>query len=238
MVMLLERCLFCLFSLSACAANAGSSTYAANGVREARSTHQAVTGAPYASTEAEADNRAVCGGTICWTSAWNPTARDAEQAAEHRTAAAKRRVATGAMREAEAAACSGIDSGDRDMSPFYHREDIAFIGQLTEKVRTGKGSFLRTSGARVQFQPVRGLTIERLKNRVACQIARAAAADYVMPELQYCPLTLRGIDARVFAAGGGFTVEITADDAEIVDEILKRTSVLGSSTNTLGFVSP
>ncbi len=180
-------------------------------------------------------DRTPCGEPVCWTSTSNPTLEQAQQTAELRHSAAMFRTTARALTAAEDRACAGLDQEERDVSPFYHRDDIVSVRKTTEKARTEKGSYARTTGARVQFRAVPGLTAERLRLQVSCQMARAAAAGYGMPETSYCPLSLSGIEAAVFVMGNGFAVEITAEDAQTVDEILRRAFALQDSLDPLIF---
>jgi hypothetical protein len=156
--------------------------------------------------------------------------------ADLRRAAAMFRTEARALRHAEDRACAGLDLDERDVSPFYHRDDIVSVRVLTEKARTGKGSFVRTAGARVQFRAVPGLTAARLRLGIYCQLARAAAVGYSLPEMGYCPLSLDGVEAEVFVSGNGFAVELRAEDAQTVEEILRRVHALVDSRDPLVFI--
>ena len=187
----------------------------------------------------DADNlsdRTPCGEPVGWTTSSNPTLEQAEQMAELRNSAAMFRERGRALGDAEDRACAGLEQQERDVSPFYHRDDIVSVRTSSEKARTRKGTFVRTAGARVEFRAVPGLTAERLRLEVSCQMARAAAAGYDMPETSYCPLWLSGIEAAVFVMGHGFAVEITAEDAQTVEEILRRAFALLDSRDPLIFV--
>jgi hypothetical protein len=174
-----------------------------------------------------------CGEPVCWTSTSNPTLEQAQQMAELRHSAAMFRTTARALTAAEDRACAGLDQEERDVSPFYHRDDIVSVRTSSEKARTEKGTYVRTTGARVQFRAVPGLTAERLRLQVSCQMARAAAAGYGMPETSYCPLWLSGIEAAVFVMGNGFAVEITAEDTQTVEEIVRRAFALQDSRDPL-----
>lgn len=176
-----------------------------------------------------------CGEPVCWTSTSNPSLEQAEQLVELRSAAATVRSTARAMTDAEDRACAGLGQEERDVSPFYHRDDIVSARPVTEKARTGKGTIMRTAGSRVHFRAVPGLTVARLRLQVDCQIARAAAVGHSMPETSYCPLSLGGIEVEVFVMGNGFAVQITAEDARTVEEILRRVQALQDSRDPLIF---
>jgi len=177
-----------------------------------------------------------CGEPVCWTSTSNPSVEQAEQLIELRRAAATVRTAARALTDAEERACAGLDQEERDVSPFYHRDDIVSARVLNEKARTGKGTLMRRAGARVQFRPVPGLTAARLRLQIDCQIARAAAVGHSMPETSYCPLSLGEIEVEVFVMGNGFTVDIKAEDAQTAEEIVRRVYALEDSRDPLVFV--
>jgi hypothetical protein len=163
----------------------------------------------------------------CWTSSRNPTAQHAEDAKKHRELAQKHRAAAAALAGAEASSCAGISDSDRDISPFYHREDIVSVSKLTEEVHSGKSVTKKEVGSTVVFRAVPGMTAEWFQRVVDCHVARATAVGHDMPEMSYCPLALKGVKAgRVTSTGSGFAVSISSDDPATVAEIQKRASAL------------
>jgi hypothetical protein len=169
----------------------------------------------------------VCSGKGgCWTSVSNPTAKHGEDATRHHELAQKHRAASNALASAEASACAGMSDDDRDISPFYHREDIASVAPLTETVKAGKGTTGKEAGSTVVFRAVPGMTAEWLQRVVDCHLARAAAMGHQMPEMDYCPLELKGVKANVTSAGNGFAINVSADDAATIAEIQKRSKAL------------
>ena len=156
----------------------------------------------------------------CWGS--NPTAEHKEQAEEHRRVSAAHRAASQALRDAEDRACHGISEANRDVSPFFHGEAIVSVEPAEEKVTYGKQFVTRTKGAVVVFRAAPGLTAEWFQREIDCHLARAAAVGHEMPEMAYCPLVLKGVKATVSSRGGGFAVQVLADDQQTSDEILRR----------------
>lgn len=156
----------------------------------------------------------------------NPTAQHSADAEKHRDLAKKHRAASAALASAEASACAGIADDDRDISPFYHREDIQSVSPYSENVKAGKGSVSKEVGATVVFRAVPGMTAEWLQRVVDCHIARAGSMGHSMPEMDYCPLMVKGAKGKVTSAGNGFAVNISADDDNTVSEIKKRASSL------------
>lgn len=162
----------------------------------------------------------------CWTSVANPTQKHASDAEAHKEMAAKHRAAAGALAQAEATACNGIDPEDRDASPFYHREDIVSVTPFDRSVNQGKQSRSVAAGATIKFGAVPMLTAEWLQHEINCHLARAAAVGFEMPEMNYCPLMLKGVAATVSSAGDGFLVQVTSDDPNTAKEILTRAQAL------------
>lgn len=169
----------------------------------------------------------VCSGKGgCWTSTSNPTAQHGDDARRHHEIAAKHRAAAAALTDAEKGACVGISDDDRDVSPFYHREDIQSVSVLTETIKSGKASTQKEVGATVVFRALPGMTAEWLQRVVDCHLARAAAVGHDMPEMSYCPLMPKGVKAKVTSAGNGFAVNLSADDAATIAEIKRRSQSL------------
>ena len=163
-----------------------------------------------------------CAKAVCWTSDTNPTEQHKGDAERHRELASKHRAAAQALRDAEASACAGIPEEDRDVSPFYHREDIASVTEIKETTARGKAQIESSVGARAVFRAVPGLTAEWLQREVDCHIARAAAVGHEMPEMDYCPLVLKGVNAKVSSTGDGFAVDVTSADAAVAKEAERR----------------
>lgn len=172
------------------------------------------------------------GRTGCWTSVSNPTAQHADDGKRHRELAQKHRGAAAALVDAEARACSGLAEDDRDISPFYHREDIMSVAPYTETLKAGKGTSQKEVGVTVVFRAVPGMTAEWLQRAVDCHLARAAAMGHEMPEMDYCPLVPKGAKAKVTSAGSGFAINVFAEDAAAVAEIKKRAAALKSASAT------
>jgi hypothetical protein len=162
----------------------------------------------------------------CWTSTSNPTEKHASDAESHKAMAAKHRAAAGALAQAESTACAGIDPADRDVSPFFHREDIASVAPLERTVKQGKQTTGVPSGSAITFRAVPMLTAEWLQHEVNCHLARAAAVGFEMPEMNYCPLMLKGVKATVSSVGDGFVVQVVSDDPETAKQIQSRAQSL------------
>jgi hypothetical protein len=172
--------------------------------------------------------RAPGDGTVdgaCWTSITNPTAEHLEQAKQHQKMAADHRAASAALRTAEVKACAGISELDRDMSPFAHTEDISSVEPLNV-TSSGKVQFTRSVGAVVTFRAVPAMTAQWLQRTIDCHVARNAALGHQVPEMAYCPLVPMGVTATVKPTQDGFAVELRSEDADVVQEIRRRTLLL------------
>lgn len=154
-----------------------------------------------------------------WTSVRNPTARHLAEGKRHAELAAQHRAASQALRDAEARACKNVPPGDRDVSPFYHREDILSVEPVKQSVAYGGGPVI---GAEVVFASLPGMTAEWLQRVVSCHLARNAVIDDAAQEMAYCPLAVRHAAASVRSAGNGFAVDITSTDDQSVKEIVAR----------------
>jgi hypothetical protein len=161
----------------------------------------------------------------CWTSVSNPTQGHLDDARKHHKMASDHRAAAQALRDAEARACVGISDEDRDISPFYHRDDIASV-QPAVVHKTGKQASDEVDGAVVVFRAVPGLTAEWLQRIVECHIARNNALGNDVPEMPYCPLVPKGITAKVTSTGDGFAVTIESQDPNTAKEVLRRAQAL------------
>jgi hypothetical protein len=186
---------------------------------------------PAATTSQERCEQVRARGSVCWASETNTTAGHAAEAEQHSELADRHRAASDTLRAAESSACSGVPEEDRVLSPFGHVADIRSVSPLHEDVRSGKGTSTRMAGAEVVFRAVPGLTAEWLQRVVDCHLTRNSAIGHETSsaEMPFCPLTLRGAQARVRSVGDGFAVAIRSDDAEGSKEILKRAEALQSS---------
>ncbi|MCA9688556.1 MAG: hypothetical protein R3A51_00640 [Nannocystaceae bacterium] len=156
-----------------------------------------------------------CGGAaFCWTTWSNPTEEHKREAEQHRQLAQKHRAAAEKLRVAEEEACAGIDERDRDLSPFFHWPDIASVAVPTLESK---------QPVEIVFRTVPGLSKTGLLQLVDCHIARSAAAGHEMPEMDYCPLVPRGVQASVSERDGSFVVTITAEsDRGSRENLLRR----------------
>jgi hypothetical protein len=170
--------------------------------------------------------------TVRWQSTENPTERHVKDTQKHRKLAEKHRAASQVLRDAEQRFCSRIPQADRDMSPFYHREDIVAVGTVKAPRDIYYTPEEMTTGARITLRAVPGMTGEWLQRVVDCHLARNAVVgeDSTM---SFCPLGVARATANVTSTGSGFAVDVTSDNPDSVREILKRASALGPSGATV-----
>ena len=148
-------------------------------------------------------------------------------AAEHRAAAA-------ALEAAERASCAGLSEYDRDISPFFHREDVVAVREVQGYALTNGKSERTPKGAVIVFRPTPGLTADSLRSMVRCHMARAASVGFVMPEMGYCPLALKGVNATVLPEREGLAVRVTADDRAVAAEIVRRGRAVAGRSSPRG----
>ncbi len=182
---------------------------------------------PSATTsKTECDAIAAKSGKPCWTSSANPTAEHKKEAEAHAKMAADHRAASKALRDAEEKACGDLATADRDESPFAHREDLVSVTKLESTTQSGKITTPKLDGAAIVVRAVPGLTKEYFQRTLDCHLARNAAMGFAMADMAFCPLSVKGVRANVESAGGGFRVEIRADDTNVAKEVLKRAQAL------------
>jgi hypothetical protein len=218
----------------ACGASAGTQPHAMSSAEHEAASHQEAQSAtahqaqfdPAAGTTKKCGLKGARG--FCWKSEENPTAEHERDAAHHRELAAQHRAAGQSLNASETQSCSGLAEDDKDLSPFMYGEDIRAVTPLREEVPVGKTKNTRTAGAEITFFAIPGLTAEWLQRVVDCHLARNAAIGHetASAEMTYCPLTLRGVTAKVRSTGDGFAVAVRSDDDATAQEILRRAESL------------
>lgn len=160
---------------------------------------------------------------IAWAARIAPTPQQATQLEALRDAARSHRIASPAVRAAEGTACAGLGDDDRDVTPFFYRDDIVDVQPLRGPDGALPG---RLEGAAVTFRRVEGLSADRMQRLVDCQIARDAALEYRVPEVGWCPLAVAGTLARVAISEGGLEVRMAATSADAATETYVRAVAL------------
>lgn len=164
-----------------------------------------------------------------WTSVMNPTEVHLADGKRHAELAAQHRAASQALRDAEVRACKNVPEGDRDVSPFYHREDIVSAGPFTEGFALGGQ---RVIGAEVVFAALPGMTAEWLQRVMDCHLARNAILPDAATTMSYCPLAVPHAKAQVRSVGNSFAVDVTSNDEGSVKAILSRAEALTRKTSS------
>jgi hypothetical protein len=107
------------------------------------------------------------------------------------------------LQVAEARACANVPERDRDISPFFHRDDIVAIG-MPEK---DADPFV------VEFT-VANTSVEQFSDLIDCHLARNASLGFEMPEMDYCPLAVPNVKAEVSSSGDRIRVELRGSDPQ------------------------
>lgn len=150
----------------------------------------------------------------CWTGLINPSERHRQEAERLRREAARHRAEASALLRAEQQACVGIAQEEIDHSPFFHSEDI-----LAAEPYYVNGAL---RGAKVWFRKVPGLTVEWMRQDIACQQARAAVMGQDEDFQSYCPLMLPGVIATVEDTPKGLLVILRTERADVASAVLAR----------------
>lgn len=143
-------------------------------------------------------------GEFCFSTWSNPAGEHAGLARRHRRLAAKHRAASETLRNAEAEACQDIPERDRDVSPFFHSDDIVGFERLPQAGAEGPVSF------RVHFEAIHGVDVDAMQRLLDCHLARNAARGHEAPEMPYCPLVPTGVEAKAEATDTGVDIVLTA----------------------------
>ncbi len=158
---------------------------------------------------------------ICWTR-WDTAQEHRFQAQRHRELAAAHRAESESLRAAESEACVGVAEADRDISPFLHSKDI-LGAEMLDPADTENQSTVPV--VRVTFRTVPGLDQQALSRIVGCHLARNAALGHDVPEMDFCPLVPRGVEASVGKVGDQLFVAIAAHESSL-DEVQRRVATL------------
>jgi hypothetical protein len=160
---------------------------------------------------------------IAWSARIAPSSAQVAELESLRSAARTRRLESLALREAEDSVCAGMADDDRDVSPFFYRQDIVDVQPLRAPAGSRPG---RLEGTVVTFRRVEGLTPQRLQRLLDCQIARDTALEYVMPETPWCPLAVRGVLPHVVEGDRGLDVRLVSGDRDAAAEAYVRAVAL------------
>lgn len=154
----------------------------------------------------------------CWTSLTSPSARERNEAEDHRRQAARHRARATELRTTEARACAGLGEYEIAVSPFAQRRDIVSVEPYRD------GSELR--GVRVTFRRVPGLSAGWMRQALACHAARAATLGYPATFMSYDPSTLPDVALSVVENADTVIVTVRSDRSEIAAAALGRAEQL------------
>lgn len=154
----------------------------------------------------------------CWRGEPGAVERDRALAAELRTDARAHRARAQALVRAEHVWCAGLPTAELDHSPFDHHEDVVTVSAelASDRVR----------GARIRFARVPGLTVEWLRQTLACHQALAAAGGFEPAFLASCPATIAGAETTVIDDPSGLVVVVRSDDPAAALAIYARAEAL------------
>lgn len=161
--------------------------------------------------------------SYCFDTWSNPTQEHAKEARRHRSLAAKHRKASQALRDAETQSCVGIPERDRDVSPFFHVGDITGVERVSEDDESA--TYV------VAFSKVPGVDAAGMQKLLDCHSARNAVLGHQVPEMDYCPLVPKGVDATAEAGEGGLRIRLEVRGAQSVAEIHQRLGRLEARLN-------
>lgn len=156
--------------------------------------------------------------TYCFNTWSNPTSEHAREARQRRVAAAKHRSASQALRDAEARGCDGIPERDRDVSPFFHVQDIEKIERVAED--DASATYL------IWFSPVGGLDAPGMQTLLDCHLARNAVLGHEAKDMDYCPLVPANVKASAEQREAGLRVRVEVRDGDSVAAVRDRIRVL------------
>jgi hypothetical protein len=138
----------------------------------------------------------------CWTQEQRPARHHLDTARAERKESARHRAVAASLLRAERDACHGLGEDEISHSPFFHREDILRVDEVTVDGEL--------HGARVVFAKVSGLDAAWMRRAVSCHQARAAAMGFPDKMMSYCPLMVAPTTVAVEDRGRSIAVTIIA----------------------------
>jgi hypothetical protein len=125
---------------------------------------------------------------------------------------------------AEKNACAGMSSAELEHTPFFKRDEIAWV----EPYR--KDDKLR--GARIAFRKLPGRSANQLAQAIQCHQARAAVTGYAPTFRSYCPASLEDVSVDVQMTGAAIVVTLSSARDDIATAILGRALNLVDGTSS------
>lgn len=153
----------------------------------------------------------------CWSQMANLAEYNLWEAKQHQRRAKEHVAAAVMLRSAENRTCQDISMENKEISPFYHRADIATVHSAFSTKDVSE-----PIGADVVFRAVPGMTRANLQQIIDCQMARNAALGYDESWMPSCPLMLPEITASVQESEGGLVVRLRAKEPKTAAELNSR----------------
>ena len=157
----------------------------------------------------------------CWSQLANMVEYNLWEAKQHQRRAKEHVAAAVMLRDAENRTCQGISAENKEISPFYHRADIAEVHSVFSAKDASE-----PIGADVVFRAVPGMTRQNLQQIIDCQMARNAALGYDESWMPLCPLMLPEITATVQESEGSLVVSLRSKDLKTAAELNSRALLL------------
>jgi hypothetical protein len=127
------------------------------------------------------------------------------------------------LREAEANACTNVPDADRDQGPLAHRDRIAAMELLRDRIHTK--AMLRPSGVAIYLRPAPGLTAEWLSHVLECHLAyHGVVGDRIADATS--PLFVDNARVALSSTGDGFRITITSLNEQIARQVIDRAQSL------------
>ena len=150
----------------------------------------------------------------------NPTAVHRQEAADLEAAAAQHRKAAEELRAAEARACADVTPNTGgDLSPFFQARPVDRVEPLYSYAGVRSRVLI---GAKVVLAAAPGVSASSVQKSLDCHLARNAAMGFDAPEMSFCPLAAKGVEARAREKNGLIVVEVKAAKAETAEQVLRR----------------
>jgi hypothetical protein len=143
-----------------------------------------------------------------WTSFRNPTRKRFQEADKYRREAERHSTASRELRDAESRACMGLTVGEREVSPFFHEDDIVSVAKVAIDA-----PFDVLTGAHVVFRQLPEMTPARLQRELDCEAAHDAAVGYGNLQDDRSLVAVQGVVAFVHPVEAGLAVEVRPRDA-------------------------
>ncbi len=121
------------------------------------------------------------------------------------------------LRRAERAACYEVPDAERDAGPFAHRDQIAGVEVVRERLYPKAPP--QAIGVVVTLRATRGETEQWLGRVIECHMAHRAVVGARMAQ-QTCPLAVDDARVGLSSTPTGFRVAITSKDLSVARSVI------------------